>query len=89
MVMVFLHRVAMLASQPAPIPLRCPHCGITTAHVMHSDGLHLSAQCGGCGRSHPVLGDELPLVVRAMAAVNRPLMPGAMPPHLPSPLVRR
>lgn len=34
---------------------------------MQSDGLYLWAYCAECFRAHPVIGDELPDLVRAVA----------------------
>jgi len=61
---------AMSVSYPAPIPLRCPHCGHYTTHTMQTDGLYLWAYCGQCFRAHPVVGVELPELVRAVARRN-------------------
>lgn len=57
----------MTVNDTAPIPLRCPHCGTQTTHTMQSDGLYLWAYCAQCFRAHPVVGGELPDVVRAVA----------------------
>jgi hypothetical protein len=57
---------------------------------MQSDGLYLWAYCEQCHRSHPVVGKELPELVRAVARHNGDRTPsGDLPPEPPALTSRR